>query len=280
MVGDKYMKSYYLGNIPFNSEDAISHGRTKGSKNGISTTPGYKAIGQLAKGHVGSIGNAASRARGVTSNTASFGYASTRKKATEAYNSGKKFATKTSSFSTKGGKKKSGGKHRVVPSDPKYEKTTSKAHKKDLHKAAQKVVELRSNQRKFGNSLGNTSNPTGLHSSPRDYLNTVSNHGPTNVHMTGTINGYSLASAWDRLGRIGTRRVEKEEKKLDKKVKKFSAKLKRNAKISEIKSDISRTAGETKEFLKRQSGVTVSALKSAYSKVVSFAKSLFGKLFK
>ncbi len=44
------MKTYYLGNIPFNGEDSIAHGRTKGSRNGISTTPGYKAIGELAKG--------------------------------------------------------------------------------------------------------------------------------------------------------------------------------------------------------------------------------------
>lgn len=43
------MKEYYLGGILFNSNNVICHGRTKGSRNGVSTTPGYKAVGKLAK---------------------------------------------------------------------------------------------------------------------------------------------------------------------------------------------------------------------------------------
>ena len=40
------MGIYYISGIPFGDE--LYHYRTKGSKNGVSTTPGYKAIGQLA----------------------------------------------------------------------------------------------------------------------------------------------------------------------------------------------------------------------------------------
>ena len=44
------MSEYYVGAFSFNDNYAISHGRTKGSKNGISTTKGYTAIGQRAQG--------------------------------------------------------------------------------------------------------------------------------------------------------------------------------------------------------------------------------------
>lgn len=39
------MGIYYVSGVPFGDE--LYHYRTKGSKNGVSTTPGYKAIGQL-----------------------------------------------------------------------------------------------------------------------------------------------------------------------------------------------------------------------------------------
>ena len=41
------MGIYYVSGIPFGDE--LYHYRTKGSKNGVSTTPGYKAVGELAK---------------------------------------------------------------------------------------------------------------------------------------------------------------------------------------------------------------------------------------
>lgn len=44
------MSEYYVGVFAFNDDNAISHARTKGSKNGISTTKGYIPIGQRARG--------------------------------------------------------------------------------------------------------------------------------------------------------------------------------------------------------------------------------------
>lgn len=41
------MGIYYVSGVPFGDE--LYHYRTKGSKNGVSTTPGYKAVGELAK---------------------------------------------------------------------------------------------------------------------------------------------------------------------------------------------------------------------------------------
>lgn len=43
------MNDYIYG--VYCSNNYLIHGRTKGSKNGISTTPGYTAVGQKAKGH-------------------------------------------------------------------------------------------------------------------------------------------------------------------------------------------------------------------------------------
>lgn len=44
------MSEYYVGAFSFSDYNAISHARTKGSKNGISTTKGYIPIGQRAQG--------------------------------------------------------------------------------------------------------------------------------------------------------------------------------------------------------------------------------------
>lgn len=41
------MSTYYVSGVPFGDE--LYHHRTKGSKNGVSTTPGYKAVGKLAE---------------------------------------------------------------------------------------------------------------------------------------------------------------------------------------------------------------------------------------
>ena len=79
------MKTYYVGNIPFNGEDSISHGRTKGSKNGISHTPGYVAIGELA-------GKVSTAARSVGSKV-SGAARSVGRTAKKTYSSGKEFIT-------------------------------------------------------------------------------------------------------------------------------------------------------------------------------------------
>lgn len=79
------MKTYYIGNIPFNGEDSISHGRTKGSKNGISHTPGYVAIGELA-------GKVSTAARSV-GNKVSGVARSVGRTAKKTYSSGKEFIT-------------------------------------------------------------------------------------------------------------------------------------------------------------------------------------------
>lgn len=79
------MKSYYIGGISFNGENAISHGRTKGSKNGISHTPGYVAIGELA-------GKVSTAARSV-GNKASGVARSVGRTAKKTYSSGKEFIT-------------------------------------------------------------------------------------------------------------------------------------------------------------------------------------------
>lgn len=42
--------TYYVGGIAFDGNNAVMHARTPGSRNGISNTPGYKAIGKLARG--------------------------------------------------------------------------------------------------------------------------------------------------------------------------------------------------------------------------------------
>ena len=42
------MATYYIGSMPVG--DSLMHYRTKGSRNGVSTTSGYRAIGQLAVG--------------------------------------------------------------------------------------------------------------------------------------------------------------------------------------------------------------------------------------
>ena len=106
------MKTYYIGNIPFNGEDSISHGRTKGSRNGYSTTPGYVPIGKKA-GMVtdsrtgtarrkkkslwstvsGAVSGAASSAARSVGKTASKAYGSASKAAKSAYSSGKEFIT-------------------------------------------------------------------------------------------------------------------------------------------------------------------------------------------
>lgn len=79
------MKTYYVGNIPFNGEDSISHGRTKGSKNGISHTPGYVAIGELA-------GKVSTAARSV-GNKVSGVARSAGRTVKKTYSSGKEFIT-------------------------------------------------------------------------------------------------------------------------------------------------------------------------------------------
>lgn len=79
------MKTYYVGNIPFNGEDSISHSRTKGSKNGISHTPGYVAIGELA-------GKVSTAARSV-GNKVSGVARSAGRTAKKTYSSGKEFIT-------------------------------------------------------------------------------------------------------------------------------------------------------------------------------------------
>ena len=102
------MKTYYIGNIPFNGEDSISHGRTKGSRNGYSTTPGYVPIGQKArtddpnlrvdavrkkKSLWSTVSGAASSAARTVGKTASKAYGSASKAAKSAYSSGKEFIT-------------------------------------------------------------------------------------------------------------------------------------------------------------------------------------------
>ncbi len=116
------MKTYYVGNIPFNGEDSISHGRTFGSKNGISHTPGYIAKGKRAKGPqlvtdsgtgtvqkkkkslwstvsgaassaARSVGRTATSAARTVGKTASSAYGSASKAAKSAYSSGKEFIT-------------------------------------------------------------------------------------------------------------------------------------------------------------------------------------------
>ena len=113
------MKTYYIGNIPFNGEDSISHGRTKGSRNGYSTTPGYVPIGQkagmvtdsgtgtvrrkkkslwstvsgAASSAARSVGRTATSAARSVGKTASKAYGNASKAAKSAYSSGKEFIT-------------------------------------------------------------------------------------------------------------------------------------------------------------------------------------------
>ena len=52
------MRCYYVSGIPFGDE--LYHYRTKGSKNGVSTTPGYKAVGELANKAADSVNTSSS----------------------------------------------------------------------------------------------------------------------------------------------------------------------------------------------------------------------------
>lgn len=51
-------ENYKKSDVISHSDDHLAHFRTKGSKNGISNTPGYKAIGELARGAIGKIKSA------------------------------------------------------------------------------------------------------------------------------------------------------------------------------------------------------------------------------
>lgn len=90
------MKTYYVGNIPFNGDNSISHYGIPGMRHGYrryqNPDGSYTAAGRLRYG-IGGVTRAAGIAGNYLANKAKSAYANARKGVGKAYSSGKEFIT-------------------------------------------------------------------------------------------------------------------------------------------------------------------------------------------
>ena len=282
------MKTYYIGNIPFNGEDSISHGRTKGSRNGYSTTPGYVPIGQKAgmvtdsgtgtvrrkkKSLWSTVSGAASSAARSVGKTASKAYGSASEAAKSAYSSGKEFIT--------GGK----AKQHYNATVRNNARLTSAANE-SANTWKRNVANSRAKQATVGRAYRESQ----LH----DYKDTeagkrtrqlMRDYGVANEQLRKDKERLAEAErkqklANDKAERAERRAREKYEKTLPGKIEKAKTKLGPVAskKMSEVSAWASTTSGKAKEAARKAKTAVRSAGSTAVSKISTGASSTAGKV--
>lgn len=259
------MKTYYVGNIPFNGEDSISHGRTKGSKNGISHTPGYVAIGELA-------GKVSTAARSV-GNKVSGVARSAGRTAKKTYSSGKEFIT--------------GGNARKNYKKAQADRSTKMAVAGDFRDAWRKHY---ANSKRNQAAIGQEYRISQLHA-PKDAKagkrtrELMNDYNRINKQLKNDKEGMQYYERnyinVDASTSLAERRArEKYEKTLPGMVEKATKKLKNvgGKKMSEVSAWASTTSGKAKEAAQKAKTVVRSAGSTAISKISTGASSTAGKV--
>lgn len=259
------MKTYYVGNIPFNGEDSISHSRTKGSKNGISHTPGYVAIGELA-------GKVSTAARSV-GNKVSGVARSAGRTAKKTYSSGKEFIT--------------GANARKNYKKAQADRATKMGVAGDLRNAWRRNYE---ESKRDQARIGKQYRISQLHSAKdvkagKQTRKLMNNYNEINERLqkdrdakNWTERNYINVDARTSLAERRAR--EKYEKTLPGKIEKAKTKLGSAAskKMSEVSAWVSTTSGKAKEAAQKAKTAVRGAGSTAISKISTGASSTAGKV--
>ncbi len=253
------MNTYYVAGLPFSDQNALSHGRTFGSKNGISHTPGYIAKGKRAKGPqiISDSGT------GTVQKT---------------YSQGADFAASMVNTSTKRGKKKTGGKKRHKGEGRTYETdaygneihygstTTSRGA---INRASKKIKNFRSKQSAVGTAFASTS--------ADDMVPRTGELRGTARRLGATLQGRNLASMWDRFVFRGRKDIPKERDRLTKAAQKWSQKINPHKTMSSIEKNARIAAAKVSGFVSKHGQTAVAAITAVAGKAKNLLGGLFGK---
>ena len=254
------MNTYYVAGLPFSDQNALSHGRTKGSRNGYSTTPGYVPIGQKA--------GTGQKSYTPTSKSSPF----------KTYSQGADFASSMVNTSAKRGKKKTGGKKRHKGEGRTYE---TDAHGNEIHygstmtsrgaisRASKKIKNYKKKQSTVGTAFASESHDNMVH-------RTGELRG-TARRLGGTLQGRNLASMWDRFAFRGRKDIPKERDRLTKAAQKWSQKINPHKTMSSIEKNARTAAAKVSGFVSKHGRTAVAAITAIARSVKNLLGGLFGK---
>lgn len=244
------MNTYYVAGLPFSDQNALSHGRTKGSRNGYSTTPGYVPIGQKA-------------------GTSQKSYTSTSKSSPfKTYSQGADFAASMMNMSTKRGKKKTGGKNRKK-TEVKNMITYDPHRKKIVERASKKIKNYKKKQSTVGTAFASESHDNMVH-------RTGELRG-TARRLGATLQGRNLASMYDRFVFRGRKDIPKERDRLTKAAQKWSQKINPYKTVSSIEKNARTAAAKVSGFVSKHGRTAVAAITAIARSVKNLLGGLFGK---
>lgn len=250
------MNTYYVAGLPFSDQNALSHGRTFGSKNGISHTPGYIAKGKRAKGPQ------------IVSDS---GTGMVRK----TYSQGADFAGSMVNTSAKRGKKKSGGKNRHKGEGHTYE---TDSHGNEIHygstttsrggikRASEKIKKFKKKQSAVGTAFASES------ASSMDQGGRRLHGGRTGFRMDAR-----YAELWRRLSNRGMSATQKEKDRLTREAQAYSQRINPHKTMSSVEKNVRIVGQKVSEFVSKHGKTAVTAIKETARKVKSFLSGIFGK---
>ena len=250
------MNTYYVAGLPFSDQNALSHGRTFGSKNGISHTPGYIAKGKRAKGPQLVTDSSTGTAR-------------------KTYSQGADFAASMVNTSTKRGKKKTGGKKRHKGEGRTYE---TDAHGNEIHygstktsrgaisRASKKIKNFRSKQSAVGTAFASESASS-----------MVSGRRRLHGGRTGFQMDARYAELWRRLNARGISATQKEKDRLTREAKAFSQRINPHKTMSSVEKNVRIVGQKVSGFVSKHGRTAVAAITAVARSVKNLLGGLFGK---
>lgn len=251
------MNTYYVAGLPFSDQNALSHGRTKGSRNGYSTTPGYVPIGQKA-------------------GTGQKSYTSTSKSSPfKTYSQGSDFAGSMVNTSTKRGKKKTGGKNRHKGEGRTYETDargneihygSTKISRGAINRASKKIKNFRSKQSAVGTAFASESASSMVSGGRRLH------GGRTGFRMDAR-----YAELWRRLGARGIPAMQREKDRLTREAKAFSQRINPHKTMSSVEKNVRIVGQKVSGFISKHGRTAVAAITAVARSVKNLLGGLFGK---
>ena len=279
------MSEYYVGVFAFNDYNAISHARTKGSKNGISTTKGYIPIGQRAQGrwdpslgrYVYSTG--VERARSKVNAVA--GYAGNRAKraASGAYNKASSAARTAYGNASRAVSGAYGSAYRNVS--------------RNVNKALDYVTGRKVNQAKRNSEANRKLAKLYAGDAQAHYLNSLNTGGVQSTINSELQKSAAASATASRLKKIAASEAEYARKQYEKTLPGRIERFGRNASkfasdsyskvknwISTAGSKASKAISSARSTLRKYGSMAVSSIKTAASSTAGKVKNFLSGLFK